>query len=160
MHERTNGTPMSIHIRPVDPAVDLELYKRGERLSFRQSFPDFAITAEVEARLTRRVHEYLRSAHAWAFTAAGDGPTGYVLLSRRVFYEWPVGHIDSLYVHPDRRRKGVAMALVRHAEAFFKGKGVNILQLEVTANNAVARSLYDRIDFVTTRLSMEKRLNT
>ncbi len=151
---------MSIHIRPVDLSVDLELYKRGERLSFRQSFPDFAITAEVEERLTRRVHEYPRGAHAWAFTATGGGPVGYILLSRRIFFEWPVGHVDSLYVRPERRRKGVAKALLRHAETFFKNKGVNILQLEVTANNAVARSLYDRADFVTTRLSMEKRLNT
>lgn len=52
------------------------------------------------------------------------------------------GHITTVAVHPQRRRKGVAKMLIQEAEKAAKEKGVKRIFLEVRPSNTSAQSLY------------------
>jgi ribosomal protein S18 acetylase RimI-like enzyme len=53
----------------------------------------------------------------------------------------------ALHVRPGARRNGVARALVHEAAARLREQGVEMLELDVLASNAVARHVYDRWGF-------------
>lgn len=63
--------------------------------------------------------------------------------------------LNDLYVRDDVRRKGVAKALMREAEAWARRTGAGRLQLKTQVSNTPARALYERLgwrldeDFVT-----------
>jgi ribosomal protein S18 acetylase RimI-like enzyme len=78
-----------------------------------------------------------------AFVALDDDgtPVGFVLARRRA----PgFGTLTDLYVRQLERRTGVGTELMRQVLAAFREQGVEQLDLEVVAANAVARSLYQR----------------
>lgn len=54
----------------------------------------------------------------------------------------------NLAVFPDRRRQGIAQALVAALEAALAGRGVEKLTLEVRASNMPARALYEKLGYV------------
>jgi len=54
------------------------------------------------------------------------------------------GTLTDLYVHRDARRTGIGTGLMREVLAAFRSEGIERLDLEVQASNAVARSLYAR----------------
>jgi ribosomal protein S18 acetylase RimI-like enzyme len=58
------------------------------------------------------------------------------------------GVIEDLYVRPDVRRHGVGVRLLAAARASALERGVRALQVEVGAENEVARRLYDRAGYV------------
>lgn len=54
-----------------------------------------------------------------------------------------------MYVRPFGRRRGIAMALLRHVMEHARDTaGVEVIQLTVTADNIAARALYDRAGFM------------
>ncbi len=60
------------------------------------------------------------------------------------------GQIWGVYVLPERRRCGVAQALMRHAIAYARGwAGLELLHLSVTTSNTAALRLYESLGFVT-----------
>ncbi|SDW17240.1 Acetyltransferase (GNAT) family protein [Albimonas donghaensis] len=52
------------------------------------------------------------------------------------------GHVSDLYVAPEARRKGLALALLREAEARMAARGVRKLTIDALAWNAPALALY------------------
>ena len=56
--------------------------------------------------------------------------------------------IITIGVHPDVRRTGIGIALLGVMEADLKKNGVKHIFLEVAADNAPARALYEQNDFV------------
>lgn len=96
--------------------------------------------ADVEKEL-REVAEIV--AGETAFLAEDDDgtPVGFALARRRA----PgFGTLTDLYVAPEVRRSGVGTELMREVLRAFRSLGVDQLDLEVLAANAVARSLYAR----------------
>jgi ribosomal protein S18 acetylase RimI-like enzyme len=80
-----------------------------------------------------------------ALLAEDDGvPVGLALARRRSKHN---GRLTDLYVVPDARRRGVATALVREVVTLLAEQGVEYVDLEVTAWNAAARSVYARWGF-------------
>lgn len=60
------------------------------------------------------------------------------------------GHRGWLYylaVAPERRRSGVARAMVRHAESWLAAQGVRKVQLMIRAENDAVRDFYARIGY-------------
>jgi ribosomal-protein-alanine N-acetyltransferase len=55
------------------------------------------------------------------------------------------GQITNLAVHPDARRRGVGIALMRALELLAKEKNLIFLSLEVRESNLAARSLYSSL---------------
>lgn len=56
--------------------------------------------------------------------------------------------IITIGVHPDARRGGIAAAMIGIMEADLKKQGVKHIFLEVAADNAPARALYEQNGFV------------
>jgi ribosomal protein S18 acetylase RimI-like enzyme len=54
------------------------------------------------------------------------------------------GTLTDLYVRPDARRRGIATALVHAVLDALRERGIEHLDLEVTASNALARTVYAR----------------
>ena len=70
---------------------------------------------------------------------AAREPSGSVLPRR--------AHISDLYVEESCRRAGVATALVADALALARARGLECVTLEVEADNAGARRLYEKLGF-------------
>jgi len=69
-----------------------------------------------------------------------------------------VGHIDSFYVLPELRGRGVGRLLMEAAYAEMRQAGATTVALEMVANNDVARRFYEREGFTTTFVQMHRRL--
>ncbi len=52
------------------------------------------------------------------------------------------GHITTLGVAPEHRRRGLAHKLLDHAENALRTRGINIVRLEVRVGNTSAQNLY------------------
>jgi ribosomal protein S18 acetylase RimI-like enzyme len=74
----------------------------------------------------------------------GGAPIGFALARRRGSR---LGRLTDLYVVPEARRRGVAAALVREVVARLGERGLEFVDLEVTAANGPARSIYARWGF-------------
>lgn len=53
-----------------------------------------------------------------------------------------VGHITTVGIAPEHRRRGLANRLLRHAENALRERGINIVVLEVRVGNFSAQNLY------------------
>lgn len=59
----------------------------------------------------------------------------------------PEAELLTLAVHPDRRRRGLGMALVRDFEDAVAARGAEVALLEVAATNEAGRALYARLGY-------------
>lgn len=61
------------------------------------------------------------------------------------------GHITTIGVAPEHRRRGLAYRLMEKAEDAFRRRGVRVVRLEVRAVNAGAQQLYRNLGYVVTQ---------
>jgi GNAT superfamily N-acetyltransferase len=108
--------------------------------------------------------DWLSGEGSFAFFAEEDGrPVGYVI----GFYEEPhfmwstarVGHVDSFYVLPEMRGRGVGRLLMDAAYQAMREAGADTVALEMVAGNDIARRFYEREGFTTTFVHMHRRLS-
>jgi ribosomal protein S18 acetylase RimI-like enzyme len=97
-----------------------------------------------QAKELAEVAEILASEVAFVAEDDDGAPVGFALARRRT---QTLGTLTDLYVARDARRSGVATELMREVLAAFGGQGIEHIDLEVVASNAVARSLYGRWGF-------------
>src|SRR5687767_1931854 len=71
----------------------------------------------------------------------------------------PYTYISDLVVLPAYRRRGVGSALLRHAEAYARERGMTVLRINVLAKNQVAAQLYRTFGFSDYRIELVKRLD-
>ena len=107
--------------------------------------------------------EWLSGPDSFAFFAEEEGRlVGYVV----GFYDEPhfmwstgrVGHIDSFYVMPELRGRGVGRLLMDAAYAEMRQAGATTVALEMVANNHLAQKFYEREGFTTTFVQLHRRL--
>lgn len=98
----------------------------------------------------RALLEDLSKGQYWV-AETGDGVIGQIMVT----YEWSdwrngtIWWIQSVYVHPDWRRKGVFSALYRHVESLAAAApGVIGLRLYVEANNERAQQTYQALGMI------------
>ncbi len=110
-----------------------------------------AAVAALEAQCFSRpwsaaaLEEALRNPTAHFFVAlAGECVAGYIGL----YAVLDEGAIANVAVCPDRRRQGIASALLRRVTVWGAENGLHRLTLEVRAGNAAAIALYERAGFV------------
>ncbi|QFU83535.1 GNAT family N-acetyltransferase [Natronorubrum aibiense] len=68
------------------------------------------------------------------------------------------GHLSNIYVEPDVRSRGIGTALLEAVEDALADRGVEVLVLEVMADNEAARRFYDRHGYDTHRVAMTRSL--
>ena len=61
------------------------------------------------------------------------------------------GHVTTLGVAPEHRRRGVAQKMIRKVEDGFRRRDVRIVRLEVRSVNAAAQQLYRQLDYTVTQ---------
>jgi aminoglycoside 6'-N-acetyltransferase I len=86
-----------------------------------------------------------------AARAGGAGLAGYAEVGERAFADGcstrPVAYLESWYVDPDARRRGVGAALIRAAEAWARGRGYRELASDVLLANTVSQRAHERLGF-------------
>jgi len=97
-----------------------------------------------EEKELREVAEILASETAFLAEDDVGNPVGFALAKRRTA---ALATLTDLYVRRDARRSGIATELMREVVAAMRDLGIEQLDLEVVASNAVPRSLYGRWGF-------------
>jgi ribosomal protein S18 acetylase RimI-like enzyme len=80
------------------------------------------------------------------FLAEDDGTT--VGLLGLDFGRPGVAHVQSVYVRPEHRRRGVSVALLAEAAKLSREHGFDHLDLDVLTSNHAALAVYERLGFV------------
>lgn len=98
--------------------------------------------------LARRMERLLSgdSTLAWL---AGDPAVGFALVTLRtnVWYDAPVALLDELYVVPALRGSGIGSALLESACLSVRGRGVELMEINVDGEDRDARRFYQRHGF-------------
>jgi ribosomal-protein-alanine N-acetyltransferase len=102
---------------------------------------------------SRETFEYLLTAPeavAYRATASNGAMTGFVI---GLVEPDHTGHITTVGVSPEHRRRHLAKRLMREVEKGFKLRQVRIVRLEVRSLNIPAQKLYERLGYsITQRL--------
>jgi ribosomal protein S18 acetylase RimI-like enzyme len=130
-----------VDIRPATES-DLETLKELW-LAFEREHPSPDYEEVDEAVELSEVEEYVRD-HIALLAENGEATAGFVLARMRGARH---GWISDLYVSPDFRRAGAAGRLVREATAALRGRGADMIELEVRPWNDEARVMYERWGF-------------
>ena len=113
---------------------DLNEVYEIERLSFREPYPKTLLL--IYSKICRETFLVVEN---------GSGKIkGYII----GLIKWNIlGHIISLAIHPEHRRKGYAKMLIRELLQRFKINGVKVVRLEVRVSNRPAINLYSKMGF-------------
>lgn len=134
-------------------------------MDIRRSRPeDAAMIAAAEAEIfpdpwsERDITSQISSEGSMCYTALVDGRIAAYLIGRVIA---PEGEIYRLATLPKYRRRSIAYRLLDYAVKTERGRGLELLFLEVREKNAPARALYSSYGFreISTRKSYYKNPN-
>lgn len=110
--------------------------------AFNREYDDPTPGPEV---LEQRLVRLLAGDDVVAFIA-GDPPVGVALVTLRpnIWYDGPVALLDELYVVPARRGRGYGTELLKAAEGLVRGRGAELMEINVDGEDADARRFYER----------------
>ncbi|MBO35779.1 MAG: hypothetical protein CMO64_06285 [Verrucomicrobiales bacterium] len=144
---------MTAAIRPFQPD-DLEAIKAITIEGFTGVSVDHAIEKALGTvgdrdwkwRKARHVDEDVTADAAGIFVAEQDGEVvGYI--STRMDAEAAKGRIPNLAVTANARGQGIGRALIEHALAHFRTKGMEIAVIETMESNPIGQTLYPSCGF-------------
>lgn len=101
---------------------------------------------------TRHTFEYLLSEPnclSYRIVAANENIAGFIFV---MLGEDGAGHITTIGVAPEHRRRNLANRLLDHAENALRTRGINTIRLEVRAGNLAAQNLYRRRGYASVQL--------
>ncbi len=100
---------------------------------------------------TRETLDYLLTssqALSYRSVTSGGQMTGFVI---GLVEDDALGHVTTLGVAPEHRRRGLAASLMEKMEDAFKKRGVRMVRLEVRSVNTAAVNLYRSLGYVVTQ---------
>ena len=110
-------------------ALDLPTLEKGVRAIFADPAKGQYFVAETDGRVVGQ----LMITHEWSDWRNGD-----------------IWWIQSVYVHPDYRRRGVFRALYRHVQAAARAAGVVMIRLYVHDENRTGQGTYESLGMTLT----------
>ena len=104
-----------------------------------------------EEAFSKRQIAYLLTDYNTIALAAKDNDTtaGFIIAQIDVESNLEFGHIVTLNIPPNYRRKHVATRLLQEMESMLKQRGINECRLEVREDNHIAIKLYQTIGYQT-----------
>lgn len=84
----------------------------------------------------------------WIAEQPDDKLAGFVICERSNRHGRRAGHIVTLDIDPQERRRGLGTLLMQTAEEQMRQEGAGVLSLEVAENNPAARQFYRSLGFV------------
>jgi [ribosomal protein S18]-alanine N-acetyltransferase len=107
---------------------------------------------QEEAFSKQQIGYLLTDYNAISLAAKVGGETaGFIIGRIDLIRNRPVGHIMTIDVAPNFRRKGIAQRLMGELETIFRQKDVKEIRLEVREGNLAAIALYEKLGY--TRVS-------
>jgi len=138
-------------------ARDFDLYSAGYLEAFQESFPGVPISSAILDDTRSAVGALESTEHTAAITALIEGkPVGFSVVSLSTFFGVLMGYIESFYVSPNHRGRGIGKSLLEKTNAWCRTRHARILRLDVSASNDAALELYQSNGFVVTRYRMEQ----
>ena len=116
----------------------------------RAKTDDIADIARIEAEVfsdpwsENALLPYVCSEGGMCYTASSDGRVIAYIIGRVIA---PEGEIYRIATHPAYRRRGIAYRLLDYAVKCEKGRGLEVLFLEVRESNTPAKNLYKSYGF-------------
>ena len=109
--------------------------------------------------LERRL-DHLLAGDAVTALLVEEPPVGIALVTLRpnVWYDGPVGLLDELYVAPDHRDLGLGTLLLAAAEDLVRGRGGEVLEINVDGDDVDARRFYERHGYRNTEHGSDEQL--
>jgi ribosomal protein S18 acetylase RimI-like enzyme len=139
-------TPQPFAIRPALPAdaPDLARLFDDYRVFYKRASDPAAAHAFVAEQLDKRFTRFFiardNSGAALGFV--------HLIPSLGTLAMRPIWYLEDLFVTPDARRRGVARALMLHAEQFARETGAERLTLSTAHDNHAAQALYRSVGYV------------
>jgi mycothiol synthase len=136
--------PPDVHIAPMTPGVDEDAVRRAYDVAFADHHAHVPTPPDVWRRL--RLERDGFDPGLWLLARDRDDEVVGLLLGRAgVAGDPDLGWVEDLGVVPDRRREGIALALLRAGFAVFHGRGLRRVGLDVDdVTLAGALRLYER----------------
>jgi mycothiol synthase len=139
--------PEGIRVRTFDPEKDMEIVYRTDVESFRDHFG--FVEEPYEEGLKRFAHfmtEYEGfDPSLWFLAMDGEELAGICLCRPQAYDDPNMGYVNSLGVRRQWRKRGLGLALLRHAIGVFYHRGVRKAGLGVDAENLTgALRLYEK----------------
>lgn len=153
--------PDSVVVQTVDLREDLERPYRAVDEAFRDHYGH--VDGDFEQRLERQRHNLKNDpdySPELSFLAMdGDRIAGICFCSPQSGIDTSIGYVNSLGVLPPWRKRGLGLALLRHAFGVFKQKGKVGAALHVDAQSQTgATRLYEKAGMHVDQLSHEYQL--
>lgn len=121
------------------PAIARMLHDFNEE--FEEPTPGVAV---IEPRVRRFIEEDTK-----LYFLVGEDPFGFAQMDfiASIWSDEPVGHLDELYVRPDRRGKGAGRELMTAILADARQRGVAGMEVVTGEDDTAARGLYESVGF-------------
>lgn len=148
--------------RPDEHAALCVLFAELDRFH-REVRPDIFVEPQGPARSPELIAGLIEGPGSTILVADDGGALGglatlieRVIAANPVRPERRIAEIDNLVVMPGHRRRGIAGALLRHAEGWARGRGIASLELGVWEFNAGATACYEAAGFAPTTRRLSK----
>lgn len=125
---------LNLTIREVEP-TDLPTIYGIERISFKRPYEPSFIRALA-----------FLNPQTFLVAKANGNIVGYVVA---VIRGRSLGHIFSIAVHPNYRKRGIGKRLMQHITEKLKNTSVTNIRVEVRKSNAIAQKMYKHLGFKT-----------
>jgi len=118
--------------------------------------PDWNTSEEATEWFEQRVYE------GFAYVAVDEEIVGYLIGAVNGSEEYrddlTVAELESMYLHPDYRGRGIGTELAEKFQQDAEEKGADRLRVEVTADNQNGREFYKALGLTDYAVTMEKEL--
>jgi ribosomal-protein-alanine N-acetyltransferase len=130
--------------------MDLEITIEDASISRLDKLYEIEKQCFEQEAFTRQQLAYLLTGYnTIGLTALANGEiAGFALARVDIGRNGQFGHIVTVDVAPDYRRRGIAEKLLREIETLFKERGFKECRLEVRENNVAALSLYKKLGYI------------
>jgi len=149
-------------LRPFNVRRDLDQVLEFQNEVYEGNFPGFAVDAYFREDFSRDLRRAARDPNETLLVMEQGGALcGFIWVAViSTIVDPRVGYIKNVYVTPHLRGRGQAERLMRAAEEWFGDQGIEKMMLDVSVMNPRAVAFYEKLDYVTERVRMVKRLGS
>ena len=147
-------------LRPFNVRRDLNQVLEFQNEVYEGNFPGFAVDAYFREDFSRDLRRAARDPNEMLLVMEQGGALcGFIWVAViSTIVDPRVGYIKNVYVTPHLRGRGQAERLMQAAEEWFGDQSIEKMMLDASVMNQRAIAFYEKMDYVTERVRMVKRV--